>query len=1380
MSQLKQYLTFFYNDTTTIDGATIAAGAVPTVAQTTCSTDASHARPAMMLVMEGVNTQVDLIEASVAIGSIQFDVQDNRRTADQSTGWLTYILATAGGTSALLGQRISFKQIDQFGVEYNVDMLIQELVLNQNKTVYKITTRDMRERERTMNLFYRAEDSVIWPSRVLDTRNTGSAIGYGKVGALGAGMRTIIKPASGVRANWRLNTVDAVVPMGQFQFTSAGVPFVDVLPVGPQDWNTLLGQYNLVTPGETDPTFTPTAKGSTKSTSKLTGMAIQWRPWGSTGAWTELRDSPTFSLQSGPNNSVSLTMDGFGFYSDESKSSGNRLQKKLVGILAAWHDFSRLPADGQDVEVRVLSGLPPSSEAPMYYEGTFGEFLKRCYDGYYSIQAAGIRYNAAAMANLAANSPVMRLIKTQSESDGLAWLQENWYKPMRMIPLINEAGEIVPTPYDLPDATVSLVTLDQTNVQDADWKHGLGDAITGVEFRYFRDYVDNDGKLGTIEVHVDTVNIAGLSAAGAKTAKFAPETIREITTNIGLTYGKASTSEYGYFLAKRIQAALLDRFSLGGMHCNVTALRSDPAVRGLIGGAWVQLSIPWLPDYTSKVRGINRLMQVVTVKDTDPNLRHLELVDAGPFTAALAAPVLGNHTVAVSGSTVSVTASAIPASVYLRVDVAINPTLPGPNDPAWMMIGRGLGSGTAIINSANLAPGTAWLRVRNEQPGTRSSGWTQLGSVVIVNQLLNDLTVSMVAGVPTLKWTPDATMGGLRLQYQVLSPLDANPAVYANTLDIDASTGTYTLPVTVKQFSRLGLSVTSFPGFSAGAVTGTQGATRRLYDTSRKDDTVIIPELKVTTSETATTGFINLTPYDPSGLIYSVETQTYSGLIMVHDWLAVTPSGNVYSDSVPLIEKQVSIINYRIRIWQPDGSTVYVDQKPMRFAIGSIPITPVMKYSFGVDGTLKITVSGDSDTNLLHLVVSTVGEPTPDDIDAATVPGSATFNGRYMEYTYGTKLLPNQRFYAGARSYNTNIGGALKTQGSIVPERQSDVWIPSTAAATVQAGGGNTAVGLDSKKITINNILFGPMTQLVRVWIREFKTDPGAAADVSEKGYEAPTSPLRISGGSVTVPVANPGNYFQITLVAYDSQNRIGAGVTAWDGVTMPPPVPQGIVNIAVRSTLAAQPAPADLTDLQVAISGADVAVLSMTLPGSNLPATLRVKRDGVSLPDIARTALAGAVQTYNDPNRSPGTTYSYQVFGVNASGIESPLGSPVRTVTFGASTIPAPTVAVGAWNPSGSQGFQITITPAAALPGVTWYIEVAEEAQYGGVWSGYGAWVAAENGQATSYFHPRVLAPTDNGAYHDKVRVIGRKSGYNDSVYSAEAGPVYISYFAP
>lgn len=523
----------------------------------------------------------------------------------------------------------------------------------------------------------------------------------------------------------------------------------------------------------------------------------------------------------------------------------------------------------------------------------------------------------------------------------------------------------------------------------------------------------------------------------------------------------------------------------------------------------------------------------------------------------------------------------------------------------------------------------------------------------------------------------------------------------------------------------------------------------------------IMPVLRETPSENGLTGSLVLTPVDPQRRITKVEA--WAGPANTTGSFATLPlSGGVYTITVPLVEKQPSKIAYRLSAISVYGSEVITQENAVRFALGARPIPPEVNYQIANDGTLTVVSRGDSDTNLQHIMVKTDVAPTSDELDAAT--GSYNeFVSRTAAFTYVNadgstrKLIPGQKFYIGARSYNTLMPGGLSAQGSDIVV-QTDQWIaPSDATATVSV----TSVGIDSNRIYLNNLVLGALTSQVKVFAKEYKSDPGAAVNVSQIGYQVVTPPL-VNSGSLAIPVANPSNYMLVTLMAFDALNRLGTGEQVGTGSFA------GTVNIKAQAASAAQPAANPPTDLTLTASGSAAVDLAIVIPSSNLPAALRIMRNGVALPDVTRTASAGGTQHWVDTTVTPGATYTYQVFSVNAVGVVSSTGSPSRSITLGASTLPTPTASAGAFSQAAG-GYTVTVTPGTGSPGgETWVLEHATESQNGttGVWTGYGAWTQAESNTSTTFFHTHGAGALN---VHCKIRITATKVGYSNSGTSAE-----------
>lgn len=458
---LKQYLTFFADETHTVDGAVILANESPLIGQTSCSTDPAHARPYMMLIEEGVDRSLNIPECSAAIGALTLRVQDTRRIpTDQTTGWLTYLMSSLVGDNQIIGQRVCVQQIDDFSLSPYVvaDLLIQDIELESNNTVYKITTRDMKERERSLELFTIAANSVVWPFSAEHNgiNGAGTTKGFGRLTSDTTGAY-LLPAASGLRATYHRNADDVNVPAGHLIFVDQ--PFISDNGID-DDWHMLFGQYNVFSGTEGyDSAIAPTANGSKAMKNYITGHAVEWRAWGSSGAWTRLQNMPVWEVHKAGGATGAIQF--WGFFSVHSKATGLKGLGEIFGISSGTvteitgmsisaPSTATLPADGASVEFRVCSGMPPTDHAPLYEECSFGQFLKNAYDGLYSLENPGIKYSSGAMADFIYRTPTLRLIKPNIETDGRTWLNENVYKPMGYFAKVNDFGEIEPTPIELP------------------------------------------------------------------------------------------------------------------------------------------------------------------------------------------------------------------------------------------------------------------------------------------------------------------------------------------------------------------------------------------------------------------------------------------------------------------------------------------------------------------------------------------------------------------------------------------------------------------------------------------------------------------------------------------------------------------------------------------------------------------------------------------------------------------------------------------------------------------------------------------------------------------------------------------------------------------
>src|SRR5690606_10763518 len=127
------------------------------------------------------------------------------------------------------------------------------------------------------------------------------------------------------------------------------------------------------------------------------------------------------------------------------------------------------PANGQSVDVMVVYIGPASREYPFHFEGTAGELLAAIYDGQFSAQPPGVRYDSAAV--LALTTPV-RLRITEPVDDAREWTERFVYRAIGAAPALDSQGRIAPVRAAFPDPDAILPELTDENAQPVPgWEH---------------------------------------------------------------------------------------------------------------------------------------------------------------------------------------------------------------------------------------------------------------------------------------------------------------------------------------------------------------------------------------------------------------------------------------------------------------------------------------------------------------------------------------------------------------------------------------------------------------------------------------------------------------------------------------------------------------------------------------------------------------------------------------------------------------------------------------------------------------------------------------------------------------------------------------------
>jgi hypothetical protein len=830
-----QYLTVYDDLDVPLDG----------VGTTTCSTNPAHTRPYLIHVYETGESTVDFLEGRSTIGQINIRVLDKRVTAnDQTTGWLTALLADSGGENRLAGRRITLDMRDGAGaLLFGIfDGVINEISLDSDDVTYTIVTRDVRENERAQPLFNVTNGSTsIHPPGITN--------GYGTHVVRSIPTQTIA-PAAVIGGTY---TSFSDVNGGQVKLDKSAQ---SITPEMYNDWYAALNQ---------------TSQRFDSSGASIgfcyPNVIVRWRDETTHGAWHTFTNMP---VPTGIFRNVFET-DSQIYEIDVNSPNFLKLVMSSYDLVRMFSDGTgtfTLPANNQRVEIQVLSNLPPSELYPFWWDGNMGQLLKNIYDGLYSYTNPKIRYNAAAMTAFIAQAPNAKLRLTEIVEDMRPWVEENIYKPLGYAPAVNSAGEIVPVSMFLPDVSVTPVNLDDTNCKKAAWKHTSSDSVTKVTWRWKMEVVTGNPIPTFYKPPVPIVAVIKesdrqdiyLSASavyvGTKEVTYEPATLKDLSN--GEFDGSQTTNAARQ--AQKISRALIDRLRFGGQHIMVTgALRSAANIAALKVGDWCICGFSNLPDYGSHKRGMSRLAQIISIKDTDPISRDIELLDSGPSGAPLSTPTLG--TVTVSVQTVSVPVTAV-AGAEVAIDYALSVSQPATGSPLWQRAARG---GTGTYKLPTLPVGTSvWVRARSEAVSKRPSAYTTAQNVTttdVAYPTLVDVTINSTQHA-IVTWTPNGAMLGARVYYAITPFNGTVPGSLSTFFDVDASLGTKDLGVT-KFGDTITVDVEGWTGWTGSAVSGTQGRKARWQITRPVTSNIMLFCRATQVSSTPSQVVIRVTVADP-------------------------------------------------------------------------------------------------------------------------------------------------------------------------------------------------------------------------------------------------------------------------------------------------------------------------------------------------------------------------------------------------------------------------------------------------------------------------------------------------------------------------------------
>lgn len=748
------------------------------------------------------DAEIDFTTGSSSIGEITLEVIDPQDGATQAVRGLTDILRDGDGRSALLGRRM-----DLFANDGTARLLfcgvVHRVELSDSLASFILTLRDIREREREVELFKITTTPTILPAGVLD--------GYGVPYPGAPQSEWLVPPTKPL-----VGTVRAV-PLKPFVGQGILGVFVD------------LDEYVIGRTGEGVPVVRDEVVISQAGARALTegNLRLLWRPEGSSGAF----QSPTPFNAFGTSSVVTWDSAVLGSSDGPEVIAARRIP---FGFLA-----SPAPSANDRVEIIVQYVGPPSADFPLHIEGvTLGEFLKDIYDGVYTAvdpfaatppPSLGIDYDESAV--LAMTTPVRARI-TAPVTDAREWIESNIYVTAGAAPAI-VGDKVRPVYYELPDANETLIEITDAEAEvSPGWAHSGDDAINAVAVTYSRDRSVAPGEPGFSDAAGDRIvsrdivrdrrNADSIGLFGLREQEYRLEVVRAVGGPQGEPYSGDVADEAGDQVAQRIAAGLLDRFAFGAQTFVVTL---DPNAFGagdLDLGRWVKVSTSWIPNYTTGDRGGPRVGQIVGVREIGDNRTELLVIDGGPDVQPLAPPTLGTLAENDLGQ-VEVPITTVPSGAEARVDFAIGFSQPAADSGLWTFAGRAEASET-ILTPPMPTGLRVWIRSRSEAVQRRPSAYTTPVSIDIAPlPRVRKVFGFVLDDAVEVHWRANSATAGVRIEYVAHQAGEVPDYGEGDTVDVGSSPAVLTDAFDRSPGQVLSFRVTPFDFFGGGSVSGDQG-----------------------------------------------------------------------------------------------------------------------------------------------------------------------------------------------------------------------------------------------------------------------------------------------------------------------------------------------------------------------------------------------------------------------------------------------------------------------------------------------------------------------------------------------------------------------------
>ena len=716
-------LTIFQSDDVTpLLGTVDGSG---NVTQASFSTDPAHPRPYLDPIENFDAAEADYLAGTATIGALSAHILDKRTIAtDQDSGLLTSLLSNLSGETQLLGRRCV--------VRANTNVLLDGVVNGvkmESLVAYSLSVRDPRERERLLGVFQSAARynaaGVLQQAPTVVPRGTWADYGYEPAttatpGAYSVPLSPAVTPVKGFydaskkRIKWLANQYDK------------------------ED----LRAYQVATPKVIDVSRPRGVyiSATNKVEYVCADVSVFWRPTGQS-TWREAKDNYP---SSGHDSLFFLDPESrykrlvyFGMFGVEYVT----MKQETTGIHSVKLDpaagLGEVLADLTPVDFVVVYKGVPTEDWPAYVEGPAGLVLRDVCDGLYSSNENGLPptaavdkmpYDATVITALATKLPRIRERVLKQPDSRKDWLQKAVFQPFGLAPTLNNAGKLSPTSAELPNSLAGLLVLNNANVErSADWDHGTDSAVSKIEFEFVAEsraanvLDDPSGDL-IIETKVQRIfQSATETDLGEKPLKIEATAVRDmpISTPEGRPALVSNASQY----VLRRKDLIFDRARYGAQRYVLRCRRSDAGVAAARTGDWANLQVSWLPDYSSRRRGLNRLAQIIGVREVNALWREFTIEDAGAQNNPLGAPTVGSIVINSNGSG-TITISAVPAGAEVQIDYAVTAGTgtPPSTEGAWVPLGARVTAAGQTRTTPILPPGTAlFVRARSEAAGRRSS-----------------------------------------------------------------------------------------------------------------------------------------------------------------------------------------------------------------------------------------------------------------------------------------------------------------------------------------------------------------------------------------------------------------------------------------------------------------------------------------------------------------------------------------------------------------------------------------------------------------------------------------------------------------------------------